>query len=53
MKESQHDEFKSLIPESFPDSLKGDFSAELQWNSWQAYPKELKKEVSQSGLHEK
>jgi hypothetical protein len=49
---NRYDEFKSLIPEYFPESLKGDFASELQWNSWQAHLMELQEIVCQSCLYD-
>lgn len=38
-------QFKEGIPEEFPEELKGDFAAELQWESWQSHLKELEGEI--------
>ncbi len=38
-------QFKEGIPQEFPQELKGDFAAELQWKSWQIHLKELEDEI--------
>lgn len=38
-------QFKEGIPAEFPEELKGDFAAELQWKSWQIHLKELEDEI--------
>lgn len=39
------EEFKKVIPLEFPEELKGDFAAELQWKSWQSHLEELENQL--------